>query len=71
MEAGRALNAEHKNSRAVAERVLKSRGFSVARFAMVALYDRRARYEEAIMQHDEAYRRYMAAVRFRFIPLLY
>ncbi len=39
--------------------------------AMIWLYDRRARYEEAIMQNDEAYRRYMAAVRFRFIPLLY
>jgi protein-S-isoprenylcysteine O-methyltransferase Ste14 len=39
--------------------------------AMTWLYDRRARYEEAVMQNDEAYRRYLARVRSRFVPLLY
>ena len=39
--------------------------------AMVWLYDRRARYEERVMENDEAYRQYAAKVRFRFIPFLY
>lgn len=38
---------------------------------MAWLYDRRARYEEAIMRNDVSYRAYLARVRFRFIPLLY
>jgi protein-S-isoprenylcysteine O-methyltransferase Ste14 len=38
---------------------------------VVWLYDRRARYEEAIMKHDHRYLEYAARVRFRFLPLLY
>lgn len=39
--------------------------------AVIWLYDRRARYEEAIMNEDPRYQDYCERVRFRFVPRLY
>jgi protein-S-isoprenylcysteine O-methyltransferase Ste14 len=38
---------------------------------VVVLYDRRARYEEAVMAHDASYAEYLRVVKRRFIPGVY
>ncbi len=46
--------------------------WNLAAFALlVVLYDLRAKFEESILVHDEAYRAYTARVRYRFLPGLY
>lgn len=39
--------------------------------AVIVLYDRRARYEEDIMSHDDSYVEYIKQVKYRFIPGIY
>ena len=39
--------------------------------ALIILYDRRARYEEDIMSHDDSYVEYIKQVKYRFIPGIY
>lgn len=39
--------------------------------AMVALYDRRAAFEEQVMSNEPRYRAYVARVRYRFLPGLW
>jgi protein-S-isoprenylcysteine O-methyltransferase Ste14 len=46
--------------------------YNMALFAvMVWLYDKRAKYEEGIMQNSPRYQAYMKKVRFRFLPKVY
>ena len=48
---------------------------SVYNFALfvvvIILYDKRARFEEDIMLHDDSYREYMQQVKYRFVPGIY
>ncbi len=44
---------------------------SVLLFVIIVLYDRRARFEEDIMSHDDSYVEYMKKVKYRFIPGIY
>jgi protein-S-isoprenylcysteine O-methyltransferase Ste14 len=39
--------------------------------AVIILYDRRARFEEDIMSHDDSYVEYIKQVKYRFIPGIY
>jgi len=39
--------------------------------AVIILYDRRARFEEDIMSHDDSYLEYIKQVKYRFIPGIY
>ena len=38
---------------------------------VIILYDRRAKYEEDIMSHDNSYVDYLQQVKYRFIPGIY
>ena len=38
---------------------------------VIILYDRRAKYEEDIMSHDNSYVDYLHQVKYRFIPGIY
>ena len=38
---------------------------------VVILYDRRAKYEEDIMSHDNSYVDYLQQVKYRFVPGIY
>jgi len=44
---------------------------SVLSVVIIVLYDRRARFEEDIMSHDDSYVEYMKKVKYRFIPGIY
>ena len=44
---------------------------SVLLVVIIVLYDRRARFEEDIMSHDDSYVEYMKKVKYRFIPGIY
>ena len=38
---------------------------------IIVLYDRRAKFEEDIMSHDDSYVEYMKQVKYRFVPGIY
>ena len=38
---------------------------------IIILYDRRAKYEEDIMSHDNSYVDYLQQVKYRFVPGIY
>lgn len=44
---------------------------SVLSVVIIVLYDRRARFEEDVMSHDDSYVEYMKKVKYRFIPGIY
>ena len=44
---------------------------SVLLVVIIVLYDRRARFEEDIMSHDDSYVEYIKQVKYRFIPGIY
>jgi protein-S-isoprenylcysteine O-methyltransferase Ste14 len=38
---------------------------------IIVLYDKRAKYEEEIMSHNDSYVAYLQQVKYRFIPRVY
>lgn len=44
---------------------------SVLLVVIIVLYDRRAKFEEDIMSHDDSYVEYMKQVKYRFVPGIY